>query len=85
MMLHFSALRGGTIIICPSSLLNQWQGEVKSKVKSRILEVFKYYGPNRESSARRLACKDIVITTYQTVMWDHKNAENVCTYYIKKF
>lgn len=80
-MLNFSAFKGGTLIICPSSLISQWDNEVKSKVKPRVLDVIKYYGPNRESSARRLAKKHIVLTTYHTVMWDQKNHKNTVRTY----
>lgn len=41
-----------------------------------MLDVVQHYGPNRESSARRLARKDVVITTYHVVMWDHKSHKN---------
>ncbi|XP_060839686.1 transcription termination factor 2 [Rhopalosiphum padi] len=70
---NLNSFKGETLIICPSSLISQWENEVKSKVKPRVLDVVKYHGPNRESSARRLAKKHIVITTYATVMWDQKN------------
>jgi len=83
MILDFSDYKGGTLIICPSSLISQWENEVKSKVKPRVLDVVKYYGPNRDSSARRLAKKHIVLTTYHTVMWDQKNKNTVRTNSIK--
>ncbi|CAI6363749.1 unnamed protein product [Macrosiphum euphorbiae] len=78
---NLNSFKGGTLIICPSSLISQWDNEVKSKVKPRVLDVVKYYGPNRESSARRLAKKHIVLTTYHTVMWDQKNHKNTSPLY----
>jgi len=81
----FLAFKGGTLIVCPSSLIGQWENELKSKVKPRVLDAIKYYGASRESSARKLAKKHIVITTYNTVMWDHKNSKTVRIYFIKKF
>ncbi|KAL4088915.1 hypothetical protein QTP88_023996 [Uroleucon formosanum] len=78
---NLNSFKGGTLIICPSSLISQWDNEIKSKVKPRVLDVIKYYGPNRESSARRLAKKHIVLTTYHTVMWDQKNHKNTSPLY----
>jgi len=42
-----------------------------------MLDFIQHYGSNRESSARRLARKDIVITTYHVIMWDHKKQNSV--------
>jgi SNF2 family DNA or RNA helicase len=75
----FSVIKGGTLIICPSSLINQWINEIKSKLSPRLLDFVQHYGPNRESSPRRLSRKDVVITTYHVVMWDHKSHQHtVC-------
>lgn len=59
--------------------MSQWENEVKNKIRPRMLDVVQHYGPNRESSARRLARKDIVISTYNVVMWDHKRQNSVST------
>lgn len=56
--------------------MNQWKNEITTKVRSGTIDVTQHYGPNRESSARRLARKDVVITTYHVVMWDQKNHQN---------
>ncbi|XP_025412191.1 transcription termination factor 2-like isoform X2 [Sipha flava] len=69
-------IKGGTLIICPSSLINQWINEIKSKLSPRLLDFVQHYGPNRESSPRRLSRKDVVITTYHVVMWDHKSHQH---------
>lgn len=65
-------IKGGTLIICPSSLISQWINEVKTKLHSRTLDIVQHYGPKRETSPRRLARKNIVITTYTVVMFDQK-------------
>jgi len=76
LLVLFLAIKGGTLIICPASLISQWQNELKTKVRPGILNVVQHYGPNRETSARKLARKDIVITTYHVVMWDLKSHPN---------
>lgn len=80
---NLNSFKGGTLIVCPSSLIGQWENEIKSKVKPRVLDAIKYYGASRESSARKLAKKHIVITTYNTVMWDHKNNKTSPLFQIK--
>jgi len=63
---------------------DQWENEVKSKVKPRVLDAIKYYGTGRgESTAKNLVKNHIVITTYNTVVWDKKNNETVRIYFIK--
>lgn len=44
--------RGGTLVICPASLIDQWSGEVKRRVKRGYLDVEVHHGPKRESRAK---------------------------------
>merc|ERR1712142_843173 len=62
-----------TLIICPASLIGQWEKEVDSKVKSSRIRLLVYHGNNRKCSARALARYDIVITTYGTVQSEVKS------------
>ncbi|KAK4882340.1 hypothetical protein RN001_005659 [Aquatica leii] len=62
--------RGGTLVVCPASLLYQWQSEVDKHVKKGRLTVALFHGANRDTSAKRLSGNDIVITTYSLVMSD---------------
>ncbi|KAH8278967.1 hypothetical protein KR018_011814, partial [Drosophila ironensis] len=64
--------RGGTLVVCPASLLRQWEGEVNSKVKRDKLSVCVHHGNNRESKSKRLSAYDIVVTTYNIVGREHK-------------
>ncbi|XP_063231621.1 transcription termination factor 2 [Bacillus rossius redtenbacheri] len=59
-------VKGGTLVVCPASLLNQWEEEVHAKCRRGLLEVEVYHGQNRQRP-RQLAKKDIVITTYNIV------------------
>lgn len=57
-----------TLIICPASLIHQWQKEIENRVTPGILEkVLLYHGPNREPNVLKLADNDIVLTTYNIV------------------
>ncbi|KAG8037389.1 hypothetical protein G9C98_005599 [Cotesia typhae] len=65
--------RGGTLVVCPASLINQWKSEVDQRCKRGVLAVQVYHGNNREKVARRLARNDMVITTYNLVARESKN------------
>lgn len=62
-----------TLIVCPASLLGQWEDEVENRVKSGRLRVLVYHGNNRKCSAKALARYDLVITTYGTVQSEVKS------------
>ena len=63
-----------TLIICPASLLGQWEKEVENMVRSSQVRLLVYHGANRKVSARALARHDIVVTTYGTVQSEVKTA-----------
>ncbi|XP_053680813.1 transcription termination factor 2 [Anopheles nili] len=62
---------GGTLIVCPASLMRQWEGEVAARVKRNSLDVYVHHGTNRETKPRKLAKYDMVITTYNIVSREH--------------
>ncbi|XP_043477249.1 transcription termination factor 2 [Leptopilina heterotoma] len=64
--------KGGTLVICPASLLDQWQNEVTNRCKRGVLTVELFHGQRREIVAKRLARNDMVITTYQLVSSEFK-------------
>lgn len=65
--------QGGTLIVCPASLINQWEHEIKNHVKRRKLTVIMHHGNKRTESAHALCKGDVVITTYGIVNSEHKN------------
>nr|AAM48446.1 RE70645p [Drosophila melanogaster]AAV36858.1 RE74565p [Drosophila melanogaster] len=69
--------RGGTLVVCPASLLRQWESEVESKVSRQKLTVCVHHGNNRETKGKYLRDYDIVVTTYQIVAREHKSLSAV--------
>ncbi|CAH1957093.1 unnamed protein product [Acanthoscelides obtectus] len=59
--------KGGTLVVCPASLINQWSGEIDRRTRRGKLSYEVHHGPNRDTKAKRLAKHDIVITTYAIV------------------
>ncbi|KAD4982373.1 hypothetical protein R6Q59_001972 [Mikania micrantha] len=58
----------GTLIVCPTSVLRQWNDELHNKVSSKArLSVLIYHGPNRTKDPCELAKYDVVLTTYAIV------------------
>ncbi|GIM06399.1 hypothetical protein Vretimale_10704 [Volvox reticuliferus] len=61
-------LLGGTLVVCPTSVLHQWAREIREKVSPTAgLVVHVYHGKDRASSARQLAAMGVVLTTYGTL------------------
>ncbi|KAG6387188.1 hypothetical protein SASPL_152374 [Salvia splendens] len=59
---------GGTLIVCPTSVLRQWSEELHNKVtKEADLSVLVYYGSNRTKDPLELSKYDVVVTTYAIV------------------
>jgi len=64
-----------TLIICPASLLGQWENEIENKVKSGCLRVLVYHSAAaRKVTAREMARYDVIITTSGVVLSEVKSA-----------
>eukprot|EP00172_Hildenbrandia_rubra_P004303 Plantae.Rhodophyta-Hildenbrandia_rubra.ctg843.p1 GENE.Plantae.Rhodophyta-Hildenbrandia_rubra.ctg843~~Plantae.Rhodophyta-Hildenbrandia_rubra.ctg843.p1 ORF type:complete len:1232 (+),score=284.01 Plantae.Rhodophyta-Hildenbrandia_rubra.ctg843:1236-4931(+) len=59
-------LRGGTLIVVPTSMLRQWYEEFENHVGQGQLRVVEYYGSGRTSEIS-VEDADVVITTYGTL------------------
>nr|XP_043623505.1 helicase-like transcription factor CHR28 [Erigeron canadensis] len=61
----------GTLIVCPTSVLRQWNDELQNKVSSKArLSVLMYHGANRTKDPSELAKYDVVLTTYPLVQME---------------
>lgn len=63
---------GGTLVVCPASLLGQWENEVANRVRRNTVGLYVHHGSNREAKAKYLAREDIVVTTYNIVTSEFK-------------
>ncbi|KAL9910816.1 transcription termination factor lodestar isoform 1-T3 [Glossina fuscipes fuscipes] len=66
--------QGGTLVICPASLLRQWEFEIETKVSRHKLTTCVHHGQKRDNKPKHLRTYDIIITTYTIVSREHKVA-----------
>lgn len=61
--------RRPTLIVCPSSVLSNWEDQFVQHVGHTVCSVIVYHGQSRHmSSVQSLSNHDVVITTYGTMM-----------------
>ncbi|KAI9206746.1 SNF2 family N-terminal domain-containing protein [Polychytrium aggregatum] len=56
-----------TLVVCPLSIISNWEEQIDSHVKNKSFRVYVYHGPGRNSNIDFLASHDIVITTYSVL------------------
>ncbi|CAG4984483.1 unnamed protein product [Parnassius apollo] len=61
-------LRGGTLVVCPASLMQQWADEVAQHCQPHRMSVYQHHGAASVQNPHRLAPFDLVITTYNTLL-----------------
>ncbi|XP_062223083.1 helicase-like transcription factor CHR28 isoform X2 [Phragmites australis] len=67
----------GTLVVCPTSVLRQWAGELKNKVTSKAnLSFLVYHGNNRTKDPNGLTKYDVVLTTYSIVSMEVPKQSN---------
>ncbi|XP_067471478.1 helicase-like transcription factor isoform X2 [Thunnus thynnus] len=63
-----------TLIICPLSVLSNWLDQFEQHVRANVkLNVYLYYGSERNRSKKFLSSQDVVITTYNVLSADFGN------------
>ncbi|KNC73814.1 hypothetical protein SARC_13630, partial [Sphaeroforma arctica JP610] len=68
--------RKTTLIICPASVVNNWQTQLATHIHPSIvkrLKVYTYHGNDRMRDVENLKRFDIIITTYATLAADLKH------------
>ena len=71
--------RAGTLVVCPTTVLQQWLQEFRDKVSfSAGLSAYIYHGASRMTDEARLSKYDVVITTYSilTQQLPHEGARS---------
>jgi SNF2 family DNA or RNA helicase len=61
-------MSGATLVVCPMILVSQWEAELKKHAPS--LRVCVYHGGSRLRVQEKLACYDVVLTSYGTMSAD---------------
>ncbi|XP_031703865.1 helicase-like transcription factor isoform X2 [Anarrhichthys ocellatus] len=63
-----------TLIICPLSVISNWLDQFEQHVRANVkLNVYLYYGAERNRSKTFLSSQDVVITTYNVLSADFGN------------
>lgn len=63
-----------TLIVCPLSVLSNWLDQFEQHVSPNIkLNVYLYYGSERNRSQKFLSSQDVVLTTYNVLSTDFGN------------
>ncbi|CAE6540591.1 unnamed protein product [Rhizoctonia solani] len=63
-----------TLVVCPLSVLSNWEVQIEEHCNPGILACYTYYGNHRNVDADTLKDYDIVLTTYQTVSSDFERS-----------
>ncbi|KAJ2996105.1 hypothetical protein HDV02_000158 [Globomyces sp. JEL0801] len=64
-----------TLIICPLSVIMNWELQISEHIAPGSLSYYIYHGPNRNKSSKFLAKHKLVITTYQTVAGEYSDGD----------
>ena len=57
---------GGTLVVCPASLLHHWHKEIERRTKPHLMTVVLYHGPQRTKDTKRWSSARL---SYFTARW----------------
>jgi SNF2 family DNA or RNA helicase len=67
----------GTLIVCPLSLLSQWESELVTRIDANYRPtVYIYHGAKRTKSPHELAKYDVVLTTYAILAKEYPKSKD---------
>lgn len=67
----------GTLIICPKSVLSNWNEQIGTHTVPGSLTVYNYHGTNRTRDTRTLSKYDVVLTSYNTAASEFSDTNKV--------
>ena len=59
----------GTLVVCPASLVHQWDREIERRCNKGLLKVCLYHGPNREKDIRKWVALHIKPIVMESTLW----------------
>ncbi|PRQ36459.1 putative DNA helicase chromatin remodeling SNF2 family [Rosa chinensis] len=65
--------KGGTLVVCPLSLLSQWKDELETHSEPESISIFVHYGGHRTTSPKAISVHDVVLTTYGVLAAAYKS------------
>jgi DNA repair protein RAD5 len=65
----FKKSPGKTLVVCPLSLLYQWESEICQHIQKDVLSVNVYYGEQREAGI--FENSDVILTTYGVLLQEY--------------
>ncbi|XP_050373308.1 DNA repair protein RAD5B [Argentina anserina] len=65
--------KGGTLVVCPLSLLSQWKDELETHSEAESVSVFVHYGGYRTTNPKSISVHDVVLTTYGVLAAAYKS------------
>ncbi|KAL2920015.1 Vacuolar protein sorting-associated protein 41 [Polyrhizophydium stewartii] len=63
-----------TLIVAPLAVMDQWRDEIMDKTRPGSLKVIVFHGKDRGESADDVSSADVVITTYNILLQEHKKS-----------
>ncbi|RKP06182.1 SNF2 family N-terminal domain-containing protein, partial [Thamnocephalis sphaerospora] len=71
------SLAGGTLIVCPLSVISNWEEQIEAHVVPGTLSLHIHHGTGRLANAHALAQHDIVITTYNLMSLEYSKVSMI--------
>ncbi|XP_004297995.1 PREDICTED: putative SWI/SNF-related matrix-associated actin-dependent regulator of chromatin subfamily A member 3-like 3-like [Fragaria vesca subsp. vesca] len=65
--------KGGTLVVCPLSLLSQWKDELETHSEPESVSVFVHYGGYKTTNPKAISVHDVVLTTYGVLAAAYKS------------